>query len=319
MTADSISSLTVAHAQEFQRHLPGIRDGDAEAVHQARVSTRRLRELLAVLMSQEPRARGARRLMRKAGRELGRVRELDVMSTMLAREERLNPAAMLAIVVARRTLGERLTAARRRMVTRIERLDLGDLPEHLRLRDGPIDWIRDRYAVRSTWGQAFSKRLARRAGHLAQAVDDAGGVYFPKRLHEVRVSAKKLRYTLEMASAVGIWRPPHMLKDLRGAQTILGDLHDVQVLVDEMDDLVADDRATSERATLAATLRARAEEYHQKYLETRDRLSTIAEVVERFSRRANHRGRLTVVVESAARTTVHVLVHQINPRALLRS
>jgi CHAD domain-containing protein len=241
------------------------------------------------------------------------------MAMMLAREERLNPAAMLATVVARRTLGERLAAARCRMVKRIERLDLADLPEHLRLRDGPIDWIRDRYAVRSTWGQVFRERLARRAGHLARAVDEAGGVYFPKRLHEVRVSAKKLRYTLEMASAVGVWRPPHMLKDLREAQTILGDLHDVQVLIDEMDDLVTDDRATSERATLAATLHARAEEYHKKYLKTRDQLSTIAEVVERFTEHASHRSRFTVVVESAARTTVHVVLHQITPRALLRS
>lgn len=286
MTAASISTIAITYAHEFRRQLPALRDGDAEAVHDARVATRRLREILAVLISQEDCARRVRKLIRKAGRELGRVRELDVMHDILAREAQINPAVATAVVVARRALAERQTAARRRMIKRVERLDLEDLPERLSLREGPIDWILDRYAVGSTWGPVLRDRLARRAATVARAVSHAGGVYFPRRMHRLRVAAKKLRYTIEIASEMGLWRPPHMLQDLREVQRVLGDLHDAQVLIDEVDDLVADGPALAEVPALKATLQARAAEYHASYLALRDRLSVMSVVVDRFAGRA---------------------------------
>jgi CHAD domain-containing protein len=210
---------------------------------------------------------------------------------------------------------ERQTAARRRLIKRLERLDLDELPDRLSFRDGLVDWIRDRYAVRSTWGPAMRRRLSRRAAALARAVDDAGGVYFPRRVHKVRVAAKKLRYALEIAVAIGLWRPRHMLKDLREVQATLGDLHDVQVLVDELGDLVPRAPALPDMPPLAALLRARAHEHHRAYLTMRDRLKAIAEAVDRFTRRVDRRRHLALAVRSAAGVPVSLLVRA--PVALL--
>ena len=54
---------------------------------------------------------------------------------------------------------------------------------------------------------------------------DASGVYLPKRAHRVRVETKKLRYVLEL---VGSAESAAMVKRLRRAQEVLGQLHDHQ-------------------------------------------------------------------------------------------
>ena len=52
--------------------------------------------------------------------------------------------------------------------------------------------------ARAGWQWAVEARVARRAAALKHAIDEAGSVYLPERLHAVRIALKKLRYGLEL-------------------------------------------------------------------------------------------------------------------------
>src|SRR5688500_6770107 len=72
-------------------HLPAVRDGAADAIHEARIATRRLREVLPLLVQYEPAAiETSAATAKRLGRVLGRVRELDVLDeTLRGFEQRL--------------------------------------------------------------------------------------------------------------------------------------------------------------------------------------------------------------------------------------
>jgi CHAD domain-containing protein len=74
-------------------------------------------------------------------------------------------------------------------------------------------------------------RAARRAERLRAAIDDAGAVYLPDRLHSVRVAVKKLRYALEIVGELGGARVARRVTALRAAQELLGRMHDFEVLI----------------------------------------------------------------------------------------
>jgi CHAD domain-containing protein len=69
-----------------------------------------------------------------------------------------------------------------------------------------------------------------RSRRLADAIQTAGQLYAPEHLHQVRIAAKKLRYGLELAMDAGIAGAAAHVRTVKRAQTILGRLHDLQIL-----------------------------------------------------------------------------------------
>ena len=59
---------------------------------------------------------------------------------------------------------------------------------------------------------------------------EAGLIYEPERLHQVRIAAKKLRYALELAADAGVAAAQAPVRVLKHTQDALGRLHDLQVL-----------------------------------------------------------------------------------------
>jgi len=109
-------------------------------------------------------------------------------------------------------------------------------------------------------------------------------VYFPKRAHEARIEVKKLRYRVELADCTGLWRPPRLLRDLRRIQNTLGDVHDAQVLLDQIDELVPEEAvAARDRTLLKCALRSELAARHADYVAKRDRLRAIAAACARFA------------------------------------
>ena len=82
------------------------------------------------------------------------------------------------------------------------------------------------------WEETIVARLRERAGDVADGVGRAGGVLFPNRLHGARVSIKKLRYAMEIATATGRIDFERELKPIRKAQELLGRVHDHDMLAD---------------------------------------------------------------------------------------
>lgn len=80
------------------------------------------------------------------------------------------------------------------------------------------------------WREALASRITRRATRLGAAIDAAGRIYAPERLHDVRIAAKKLRYALELAADVRIGGVRPLVEILKRAQDTLGRLHDLQII-----------------------------------------------------------------------------------------
>ena len=72
--------------------MPGVRNGDADAIHDARVATRRTRAVLAILDSDHDTNHDALSVeMRRLGRARGEARDLDIVVGLFEEKVRQVP------------------------------------------------------------------------------------------------------------------------------------------------------------------------------------------------------------------------------------
>lgn len=251
----TLTALLRQRARELTEHLEAAIGGDVTGVHQGRVASRRLRESLPSSGRSASLTR-ARKALRSVTRALGPVRELDVALGHL--EEGLKGARIprIAIERVRAHVAAERERRRERMLSKMERVDVA----------GAVSRV-ERVAVSSRLGltdaavRALATRVRVRAAGLAAAIDRAGTLYDPERLHAVRIAGKKLRYALEVLASASLARVGRDLKLLKDAQEVLGVMHDYQVLLEH----VADVRGvTPKGAPGAAGLRAMAAAYDQE-------------------------------------------------------
>jgi CHAD domain-containing protein len=218
----------------FSRHLDAARAGDPEAVHQARVATRRLRAALPLVTSGS-RRRSLERRVRRLTRVLGPLRELDVALAMLSDLHREGGVSDGAFAVLR----DSLASERRTVLAHVlKRIDVNTVEK---LRRRAVAAARDAEEPRgrgaAKYASAARSRAGRRADRLRAVVERASGMYLPDRLHDIRIATKKLRYTLEMSRprAGARTRSPRTLAGqialLKRVQELLGRIHDLEVLI----------------------------------------------------------------------------------------
>ena len=216
---------------------PLARAGDAEGIHRARVARRRLRELVPVLAaaSDEGDAAALRRRLRDVTRLLGPSRELDVAGLSLSAIERRSPVHAAAIAVVRAHVERERARAGRVKRQAAAAVDVDDLAARTRDLAG---LVREPLAVRGCAERA-ADRLGRRTRELEDALLGAGFVFAPGPLHRVRIALKKFRYAMEVAQRAGRFRLGGSMQRLKRLQTLLGDLHDLQVLAGHARDAMA--------------------------------------------------------------------------------
>src|SRR6478735_11890803 len=155
----SPTTLTARQIHVLLSHLSGVRDADVEQVHDARVATRRLRELLPLAAVETgASARKLSDLVRETGRALGTVRDADTLIALCHDLGDVHPHGAAALAVARSRLLVDRDKAARRMVKRLEALDIGS-----QLRgQAPVgrSSLFDRSAA---WRTTLVERLAARA------------------------------------------------------------------------------------------------------------------------------------------------------------
>jgi CHAD domain-containing protein len=170
------------------------------------------------------------------------------------------------------------------MIKALERLSLARRVALPGVAAGALALWRERLRPTAEWRAALRERIGTHARSVASAVDHAGGVYFPNRAHAVRIAAKKLRYSVELAERTGLWRPPRLLRDLRRVLGTLGSLHDAQVLLDRLDDLLPRDEVDGrDRRPLQSAVRTEIADAHAAYIERRERLHAICAASARFA------------------------------------
>jgi CHAD domain-containing protein len=224
------SLLLQQRVAALRRQLSGARNGEVRAVHQARVATRRLREALPLM----PAGKSGRRLERVA-RELtgvlGTVRELDVALEMLDGLAGTDGVSSAAVTCLHRAIATERRALQRDSARRMDEYDIERLERKV-LR--ALERNRDRQARpvdRHAQVLAARRRAARRAARLDAAMDSAGAIYLPERLHQVRIAVKKLRYALEIARDLSGSRAEVRIRFLQRMQDLLGRMHDLEVLI----------------------------------------------------------------------------------------
>jgi CHAD domain-containing protein len=81
------------------------------------------------------------------------------------------------------------------------------------------------------WVWVLEARAIRRAAGVRYAIETAGMLYVPDRLHDIRIAVKKLRYALELDAEARSGRRSRHITILRQTQDLLGRLHDLEVLI----------------------------------------------------------------------------------------
>jgi CHAD domain-containing protein len=257
--------------------VPLALEGLPEGVHQARVASRRLRELLplfAVTPELDAAVRKQRARVRRLTRGLGAVRELDVARFTLDDLVGERPAEAEAAEVVRGTLAAARPKAVAHMRAAAASLSLDRLAHRLRGVAGEVAPP----ARRAQAAAVLAARLADRGQMLRAAVEEAGTVYAPARLHRVRIALKKYRYVLELARDFSRLRLRGSLARLKRLQDLLGTLHDYEVLAARVRDCGADETDPDRQAALTALARHLDEairHLHSEFLTEREALTVV--------------------------------------------
>lgn len=230
--------LLHARLEQFAHALPGVETRDVKSVHRTRVASRRLRELLPILQFDRGDAAKFSQQLRKVTRRLGPVREADVMLQLIAElheSGRFHEPTL-------RMIGDAIQLRRHK---RLEKLPGKSTFEAFRRIERKLNRAADKLKgaesveTRRAWRWALDARVSRRAQTLNKAIDEAGAVYLPERVHAVRIAVKKLRYALELDLEARGQKPAPELRTLKRTQELLGRLHDLQVIVDRVREIQA--------------------------------------------------------------------------------
>lgn len=278
------SELLKKRVDQFTRVLHAVDKGDVRALHQARVTSRRMRELLPMLQLDGAVARKLGRRLRKITARLGAVRELDVLVILI---DELHVSGRRGSGGLGR-VGVRVSKDRDRARKRLAaQLPVAEMARLARKLDRIADELTDaeRSSSKTTarsWRWAIDARVAKRAGSVSSAMAEAGALYLPDRLHAVRVAGKKLRYAVELAAEVSRERNSEDLRVLKRSQELLGRMHDVQVLIDQVRQTQASLAPPSvtvwrDLDTLVASLEDDCRRLHARYMRQREALIAVAQ------------------------------------------
>jgi len=245
------------------QHWRGVRDGDPESIHQARIATRRARAALNIVDGKET---DRLELCRRLGRMLGAVREVDITHEIFRALSTRLPSASSAIAAASRRVDRDRQSACRRLAKGLDDLELK-----------PLSALRQRPSIVAgsfwkDWRPRIVAETLIRQQALCDAIDRAPAVYMPNRVHRVRIATKKLRYTLEVADTSGIRVDRTVMRDLRKIQDLLGHVHDIDVARRIVQQLDATEPLAAEVALLDAVMAADCAALHEKYLARRERI-----------------------------------------------
>ena len=268
--------------------LPRIAKGDVLALHQARVASRRLREIVPVLQLDADVARKLGRRLRRVTRRLGHIRELDVLVPLVDELRATHGAHADALTRVGAAIAKARDEARKELA---DRLPVEDFERLARKLDRIVQTLRrdekrgtDRRTLdhdkAALW--AIDARVARRATRLGQALERSTAVYLPERLHSARIATKKLRYALELSGAMGRPAAAPVLRTLKRVQDILGRMHDLQVLIDHVREVQASLTPPSlpvwrHLDALVVVVDAKCRVLHARYLRARPNLQALVD------------------------------------------
>jgi CHAD domain-containing protein len=268
--------------ETIRTHHAGVLDGERGSIHDARIATRRIREVLPLTHEWQRREHADQlyTMMKRMGRALGRARDADVRVELLHYLEARIPHAAPSLVLVRQREEHRRLRIMRKLVRRFERLgvdrELASLANAAPWRKTSI-WA----ARRGAWREQLRRCVKERASAAADAIAHATGVYFPGRVHGARIEIKKFRYATEIAVETALLGEAVPVRTLKKSQDLLGDLHDRQELIDELREIAANDPRidASHIALVEQVVEADIADRHARFLRRRGQIRDACEAI----------------------------------------
>jgi CHAD domain-containing protein len=264
------------------RTLPSASKGDVNAIHQARVATRRVRAALPIV-TRGSRRRKLKKSFTRLTRALGGVRELDV--AILTLDELASDPSMPSegLQQLRMVLQEQRQRLYTEMNGTVEHVDLDRLQRKtLAAAERAIEQDADQSDVKRL--KSVTRRAGRRALALQAAIENAGNIYLADRLHQVRIAVKKLRYAMEIARELSRSRASARIRLLKNVQDLLGRMHDLEVLITRIRALQGSDRAPTLKVSadldrLVRRLETECRQLHVRYMGFKRKLLELCDYV----------------------------------------
>jgi CHAD domain-containing protein len=264
--ADAGRKMLAFHLKKLATYEPGVRSGDdRDAVHDMRVTTRRLRSMLKLFGAYyrkrtiKPYAKSLRQLARR----LGAVRDLDVLQMKaeqyLADHSDIGPDSLNGLLNSWR---EQTADARKALVnlldSRTYKRFVTDFAEFVSTSsDGVVPKFDEGepILVRQIAPPVIYEHLAAVRGYET-ALDSAS----LDTLHHLRIQVKRLHYALEAFEEVMAPEAEGVLESVKTLQDYLGDLQDARIAGTKIQDYL--DSADSDTPTdaILGYLSARADE-----------------------------------------------------------
>lgn len=227
--AEAVRARVARDVERLLAAETGVRLGDDEAVHDARVAVRRLRTTLGVFRPVVDRGvtEPVRDDLREVGRTLGAARDPFVEQAALLERLAAEPVELVLGPVERRVSDDRSAARDEALVRAVALLDA---PEHLRLLTTLDAWstaLPRGPRADDDAADVLPRRVARawrRLERRAREADDATGEARDVARHALRKAARRARYAATTAAPV-VGRPArrsasraHAVQDVLGRQ-----------------------------------------------------------------------------------------------------
>ena len=248
---DSYRFLAACYLREQVKQLAtelvGVRESiDIEHVHQARVASRRLRAALGLFDDclPETMVQPWRKAIRRITTELGTARDCDVHALELTDQlvDLKKRAACRAVARLLVDIERRREACQSTVLQEIDLIERGGaLEEILHMAKETLVDVDKLYRrklkhlepqdvaytplVFARVGEKMKEQLA----DLKSYEDSLASRKDKKRHHQMRIAAKRLRYTMEIVQPIYHGRLDKSLAIVRRLQGILGDIHDCDV------------------------------------------------------------------------------------------
>jgi CHAD domain-containing protein len=231
LAADQTITAAVREAIIFggialERHREAAATGQSEPIHQLRVTARRLRASLHLFAGviHATYSRNIERDLIWIAQAAGGVREREINTVVFRRR-----AAKLDPLLADSLASIYATLWRERS---LKLYDLQSVVESKRYRallarlENPR--LRKVYTdtLLRTEAASMLRAIARSVARAGAALDEGSA---PRTIHRLRVRVKRLRYALELLSALGGKRSRRLLSRLEVLQDLLGNLNDLSV------------------------------------------------------------------------------------------
>lgn len=266
-----------AKAEEVAKYAKPAMEGEVDGVHDMRVAVKRLREATRIFRGLMPNRRRKRvlPLVEELNDALGRVRELDVLMADAAALAEHAPAAQGLLQELRGKWADDRDSQHEALVEVWRRLRRSErilarmrrLARKTKTRDRPLnDMDLDEFGYAAITARTHAMRR-----RLTEALETQD----PAALHRLRISVKRLKYTMEPFLPI-FPTLPAPCETTANVQEALGLTHDFDVLEAALTDYLNQTGSTDSEPAQEA-LRVVGQQRSEVYAAARERIEDLAQ------------------------------------------